>query len=96
MTQEFYDKVRQSYKMLSLTNHQMRLLRFLEDNPESQHTVTELYIKFRLDYSQINNDLISLFKKGFLHRERIGKNSFYSVNLEFVTKLNNSLKVLNG
>ena len=94
MTQSFYNKVATVYNMLKMSNQQMRVLRFLEYHPERQFSVTELYIKFRLPYSQTNNDLLALLRKGFLNREIHGKNAFYSINLERILKLNESLKVI--
>jgi DNA-binding transcriptional ArsR family regulator len=61
-------------------NHPLRrqMLQFLHQ--EAQMTVTQLYIKLRLEQSVVSQHLAVLRKAGVVHIERRGKFILYSIN----------------
>ncbi len=69
-------------------NHPLRqqILRVLHNHPRM--SVTNLYLKLRLEQSVASQHLAILRRVGFVTTEREGKKVFYSVNyarLEYVT-----------
>lgn len=68
--------------ILRAVNHQLRqgMLRLLHQHKKM--TVTELYVKLRLEQSVASQHLAILRKAGFVLTERDGKFIYYSVNYE--------------
>ena len=68
-------------------NHQLRqqMLRLLHE--KGKLTVTELYIKLRLEQSVASQHLAILRKAGFVSTTREGKFIFYSVNYSRLSEL---------
>jgi DNA-binding transcriptional ArsR family regulator len=59
-------------------------------------TVTEIYVKLRLEQSVASQHLAILRKAGFVKTERDGKFIYYSVNTERLEELNRFVKDLVG
>ena len=59
-------------------------------------TVTEIYVKLRLEQSVASQHLAILRKAGFVKTERDGKFIYYSVNTERLEELNKFVKDLVG
>ena len=68
--------------ILRAVNHKLRqqVLRLIHQN--GKMTVTEIYVKLRLEQSVASQHLAILRKAGFVHTLRDGKFIFYSVNNE--------------
>jgi len=68
--------------ILRAVNHKLRqqILRLIHQN--GKMTVTEIYVKLRLEQSVASQHLAILRKAGFVHTLRDGKFIFYSVNNE--------------
>lgn len=66
--------------ILRAINHKLRqqILRLLHQNEKM--TVTEIYVKLRLEQSVASQHLAILRKAGFVNTVRDGKFIFYSVN----------------
>lgn len=74
------DTLRRSVLTLRAINHQLRqdIITLLEK--EERMTVTELYIKLRLEQSVASQHLAILRRAGVLSTEREGKFIYYSLN----------------
>lgn len=61
-------------------NHKLRqqIIKFI--NQHGQITVTQIYVKLRLEQSVASQHLAILRRAGFVHTERDGKFIYYSVN----------------
>jgi DNA-binding transcriptional ArsR family regulator len=59
-------------------------------------TVTEIYVKLRLEQSVASQHLAILRKAGFVKTDRDGKFIYYSVNAERLDELNKFVKDLVG
>jgi DNA-binding transcriptional ArsR family regulator len=57
-------------------------------------TVTELYVKLRLEQSVASQHLAILRKAGFVKTDRDGKFIYYSVNISRMQELNQFVKQL--
>lgn len=75
-----YDTLRRSVMVLRAINHQLRqeMIKLLEE--EGSMTVTDLYIKLRLEQSVASQHLAILRRAGFLNTDRQGKYIHYSIN----------------
>ena len=78
-------------------NHPLRqqMLRLLHQN--GKMTVTELYVKLRLEQSVASQHLAILRKSGIVATERKAKNVFYSVSYSQLDHLHNvTASLING
>ena len=78
-------------------NHPLRqqMLRLLHQN--GKMTVTELYVKLRLEQSVASQHLAILRKSGIVATERRAKNVFYSVNYSQLDHLHDvTSSLING
>jgi len=77
-------------------NHQLRqqMLHLLHRN--LRMTVTEIYIKLRLEQSVASQHLAILRKSGFVNTLRDGKHIFYSVNYQRLKEVEQNAKALIG
>lgn len=77
-----YDSLRRSVLILRAINHDLRqdIIRLLDD--EGQMTVTDIYIKLRLEQSVASQHLAILRRSGILKTQRDGKFIYYSLNKE--------------
>ncbi len=74
--------------VLRALNHKLRqqILKLIDEN--GKMTVTELYVKLRLEQSVASQHLAILRKAGFVNTERDGKFIYYSVNVNRLHELN--------
>src|SRR5215204_555806 len=68
--------------ILRAVNHKLRqqIMKLIHQN--TKMTVTEIYVKLRLEQSVASQHLAILRKAGFVKTERDGKFIFYSVNYD--------------
>ncbi|MBP7398620.1 MAG: helix-turn-helix transcriptional regulator [Chitinophagales bacterium] len=77
-----YNSYRRTVIILRAVNHKLRqhIIRLLDDNKEM--TVTEVYIKMRMEQSVASQHLAFLRKAGVVSTNRKGKYIFYSLNYD--------------
>jgi DNA-binding transcriptional ArsR family regulator len=82
--------------VLRAINHKLRqqILKLIDEN--GRMTVTEIYVKLRLEQSVASQHLAILRKAGFVKTDRDGKFIYYSVNTERLEELNKFVKELVG
>lgn len=86
--------VKKAALILRAVNHKLRqqILRLIDES--GKMTVTELYVKLRLEQSVASQHLAILRKAGFVNTERDGKFIYYSVNNQRLEELNQFVKEL--
>ena len=74
--------------ILRAVNHKLRqqILKLIDE--QGKITVTELYVKLRLEQSVASQHLAILRKAGFVKTIRDGKFIYYSVNVDRMQELN--------
>ena len=84
-----YIAVKKAAMVLRSINHKLRqqMIRLLEDH--KRMTVTEIYVKLRLEQSVASQHLAILRKAGFVNTLRDGKFIFYSVNYTRLDQVHN-------
>src|SRR5215470_15054043 len=82
--------------VLRAINHKLRqqILKLIDES--GRMTVTEIYVKLRLEQSVASQHLAILRKAGFVKTERDGKFIYYSVNTDRLEELNKFVKELVG
>ena len=82
--------------VLRAINHKLRqqILKLIDES--GRMTVTEIYVKLRLEQSVASQHLAILRKAGFVKTERDGKFIYYSVNTDRLEELNKFVKDLVG
>ena len=82
--------------VLRAINHKLRqqILKLIDES--GKMTVTEIYVKLRLEQSVASQHLAILRKAGFVKTERDGKFIYYSVSSERLEELNKFVKELVG
>src|SRR6266480_1621257 len=80
--------------VLRAINHKLRqqILKLIDES--GRMTVTEIYVKLRLEQSVASQHLAILRKAGFVKTERDGKFIFYSVNTDRLKELNRFVEEL--
>ena len=80
--------------VLRALNHKLRqqILKLIDENEKM--TVTDLYVKLRLEQSVASQHLAILRKAGFVKTTRDGKFIYYSVNVSRMEELNKFLEEL--
>jgi DNA-binding transcriptional ArsR family regulator len=75
--------------ILRAVNHKLRqqILRLIHQN--SKMTVTDIYVKLRLEQSVASQHLAILRKAGYVHTLRDGKFIYYSVNYDRLSQVHN-------
>lgn len=75
-----YELLRKAVLVLRAVNHKLRqqIVQLLEDNKKL--TVTEIYVKLRLEQSVASQHLAILRRAGVVETDRDGKYIFYSLN----------------
>jgi DNA-binding transcriptional ArsR family regulator len=75
-----YNTLRKAVLILRSVNHKLRqsIIKLLEDHDEM--TVTELYVKLRLEQSVASQHLAILRRAGVVNTRRDGKFIYYSLN----------------
>ena len=88
--------VKKAALVLRAINHKLRqqILKLIDEN--SRMTVTEIYVKLRLEQSVASQHLAILRKAGFVKTERDGKFIYYSVNNDRLEELNKFVHDLVG
>jgi DNA-binding transcriptional ArsR family regulator len=86
--------VKKAAMVLRAINHKLRqqILKLIDES--GKMTVTEIYVKLRLEQSVASQHLAILRKAGFVKTERDGKFIYYSVNQERLEELNKFVKEL--
>lgn len=86
--------IKKAALVLRAINHKLRQQMLKQIDEQGRITVTELYVKLRLEQSVASQHLAILRKAGFVKTERDGKFIYYSVNttrLQEVNELVNNL-----
>lgn len=80
--------VKKAALVLRAINHKLRqqILKLIDEH--GKITVTELYIKLRLEQSVASQHLAILRKAGFVNTIRDGKFIYYSLNITRIQELN--------
>jgi DNA-binding transcriptional ArsR family regulator len=80
--------VKKASLVLRAINHKLRqqILKLIDE--QKKITVTEIYIKLRLEQSVASQHLAILRKAGFVNTERDGKFIYYTVNAPRIEELN--------
>ena len=88
--------IKKSALILRALNHKLRqqILRIIADN--GTITVTEIYIKLRLEQSVASQHLAILRKAGFVKTKRNGKFIYYSPNLTRIRQINQITQTIAG
>lgn len=86
--------VKKASLVLRAINHKLRqqILKLIDEN--GRITVTEIYVKLRLEQSVASQHLSILRKAGFVNTERDGKYIYYTVNAQRIQELNNFVESL--
>lgn len=80
--------IKKSALVLRAINHKLRQQILKQIDEHGRMTVTELYVKLRLEQSVASQHLAILRKAGFVKTERNGKFIYYSVNLDRIKEVN--------
>jgi ArsR family transcriptional regulator, virulence genes transcriptional regulator len=91
-----YHALKKAALVLRALNHKLRqqLLKLIED--EKKITVTEIYVRLRLEQSVASQHLAILRKAGIVNTERDGKFIFYTVNYKRIEEISQFVKELVG
>lgn len=89
-----YAELRKAALVLRAVNHKLRqrMIDLLEEN--KQMTVTDLYIKLRLEQSVASQHLAILRKAGVVQTDRQGKYIYYSLDNERLTQISRLVEEL--
>jgi DNA-binding transcriptional ArsR family regulator len=91
-----FHAVKKAAMVLRALNHKLRqqLLKLIEE--EKKITVTEIYVKLRLEQSVASQHLAILRKAEIVGTERDGKFIYYTVNHKRIQEINEFVKNLVG
>jgi ArsR family transcriptional regulator, virulence genes transcriptional regulator len=91
-----FQSVKKASLVLRALNHKLRqqLLKLIED--QKKITVTEIYVKLRLEQSVASQHLAILRKAEIVVTERDGKFIYYTVNHSRIEEINKFVKELVG
>ncbi|HNU87986.1 MAG TPA: metalloregulator ArsR/SmtB family transcription factor [Ferruginibacter sp.] len=91
-----YHALKKAALVLRALNHKLRqqLLKLIED--EKKITVTEIYVRLRLEQSVASQHLAILRKAGIVTTERDGKFIYYMVNYKRIDEISLFVKNLVG
>jgi DNA-binding transcriptional ArsR family regulator len=86
--------IKKAAMVIRAINHKLRqqILKLIDEN--GKMTVTEIYVKLRLEQSVASQHLAILRKAGFVKTDRDGKFIFYSVNISRIKELNHFVEDL--
>jgi DNA-binding transcriptional ArsR family regulator len=89
-----HNVLRRSVLVLRAINHDLRqrIIKLIDDN--GRLTVTEIYVKLRLEQSVASQHLALLRRSGVVNTERDGKFIYYSVNKDRIAEISRLLKEL--
>lgn len=80
--------IKKAALVLRAINHKLRQQMLKQIDEQGKITVTELYVKLRLEQSVASQHLAILRKAGFVKTERDGKFIYYSVNTDRLKEVN--------
>ncbi|MEP6927530.1 MAG: metalloregulator ArsR/SmtB family transcription factor [Ginsengibacter sp.] len=91
-----YHNIKKSALVLRALNHKLRqqVIKTIHEN--KRLTVTQLYVKLRLEQSVASQHLAILRKAGIVSTERDGKFIFYTINSSRIEAINEFVKNLVG
>ena len=91
-----YHSLKKAALVLRALNHKLRqqLLKLIEE--EKKITVTEIYVRLRLEQSVASQHLAILRKAGIVITQRDGKFIYYSVNYKRIDEIDTFVKQLVG
>lgn len=91
-----YHNVKKAALVLRALNHKLRqqIIALIEEN--GKLTVTEIYVKMRLEQSVASQHLAILRKAGIVETERDGKFIFYTVSQKRIKEINGFVENLVG
>ena len=91
-----YQSLKKAAMVLRALNHKLRqqLLKLIEE--EKKITVTEIYVRLRLEQSVASQHLAILRKAGIVNTQRDGKFIFYTVNFKRIDEISHFVKELVG
>jgi len=89
-----FDSVKKASMILRAINHKIRrrIIELLEENKTM--TVTEIFIKLRIEQSAASQHLAILRNEGVVHTKRDGKYIHYSLNFERIDEVMGFVKSL--
>ncbi len=89
-----YHSIKKAAMVLRSLNHKLRQQIIKTINESERLTVTQLYVKLRLEQSVASQHLAILRKAGVVGTEREGKFIFYSINSTRVDSINEFVRQL--
>lgn len=91
-----YHALKKAALVLRALNHKLRqqLIKLIDE--EKKITVTEIYVRLRLEQSVASQHLAILRKAGIVNTERDGKFIFYTVNYKRIDDISQFVKDLVG
>ena len=91
-----YHNIKKASLVLRALNHKLRqqIIRIIAE--ENKLTVTEIYIKLRLEQSVASQHLAILRKTGIVTTQREGKFIYYTINTDRVAAIDGFVKDLVG
>ena len=91
-----YHNIKKAAMVLRALNHKLRqqIIKTIHEN--KRLTVTQLYVKLRLEQSVASQHLAILRKAGIVSTERDGKFIFYTINFSRIESINQFVKNLVG
>ena len=89
-----YLDIKKTASIIRAINHKLRqsIVKLLEEN--TSLTVTEIYVKLRIEQSVASQHLAILRRANFLITDRKGKKIFYSLNHEYLDHVNKFISSL--
>ncbi len=83
-----YIDVKKASAILRAINHKLRqgIIKLLEE--KDKMTVTEIYVKMRIEQSVASQHLAILRRADFVNTVRDGKNIYYTLNLKRLEEIN--------
>ena len=89
-----YHNIKKAAMVLRALNHKLRqqVIKTIHEN--KRITVTQLYVKLRLEQSVASQHLAILRKAGIVSTERDGKFIFYTINFSRIEEINEFVKNL--
>lgn len=89
-----YAELRKAVLVLRAVNHKLRqrMINLLEEN--QRMTVTDIYIKLRLEQSVASQHLAILRKAGVVRTDRQGKYIYYALDNERLTQISRLVEEL--
>src|SRR5450432_670705 len=91
-----YHNIKKAAMVLRALNHKLRqqVIKTIHEN--KRLTVTQLYVKLRLEQSVASQHLAILRKAGIVSTQRDGKFIFYTINFSRIDSINGFVKNLVG